>query len=154
MTVSALLASVAVSAGAAVPDAAVSAGALVDSAEPPGSGLGWRLLIMGLALLTSFLFSAVEFAVIRLDRLKLETDAEATPPDPAAKLLSGFLRDSGRFLACISIGNTLANLLLSSFVAVTFSAPLAAWAVKAIPGRFDPKAVEAVTTALVTLLLT
>ena len=97
MTVAALIAAAGTaSAAGAAPEAA---------AEPPDGSLGWRLLIMAAALLASFLFSAVEFAVIRLDRLKLDTEAAADPPDPAAKLLSGFLGDSGRFLACISIGS-------------------------------------------------
>ena len=107
---------------------------------------------MGAALLASFLFSAIEFAVIRLDRLKLKTEADEG--DRTARLLLFFLDDTGRFLSSISIGNTLANLLLSSFVAVTFAEPLSRWAVQAFHGEGHFAAIEAATTALVTAVLT
>ena len=121
-------------------------------ADQETSSLGARLVIMGCALAASFLFSAIEFAVIRLDRLVLR--AQADEGDRTAKLLLVFLDDPGRFLSSISIGNTLANLLLSSFAAVTFAAPLARWAVARLPGHAAPGTVEAVATALVTVLLT
>lgn len=76
---------------------------------PEATPLGGRLLIMGAALLASFFFSAIEFAVIRLDRLALKNEAEEG--DRIARLLLFFLDDTGRFLSSISIGNTLANLL-------------------------------------------
>ena len=119
---------------------------------PESSFLGARLIVMACALVASFLFSAIEFAVIRLDRLVLR--AQADEGDRTAKLLLYFLDEPGRFLSSISIGNTLANLLLSSFVAVTFAAPLSRWAVAKLPGHWAPGGVEAVVTALVTLLLT
>lgn len=121
------------------------------TATPEMTPLGGRLLVMGAALLASFLFSAIEFAVIRLDRLALKNEADQG--DKSARLLLFFLDDTGRFLSSISIGNTLANLLLSSFVAVTFSGPLTQMIHKAIPGS-DFAAVESVTTAIVTLFLT
>ena len=85
------------------------------------SNLPWRLLVMACALLASFFFSASEFAVIRLDRLKVKQAAEEG--SRRDRILAGFLSDTGRFLSSISIGNTLANLLLSSFAAITFRSP-------------------------------
>ena len=85
--------------------------------------LPWRLLVMACALLASFFFSASEFAVIRLDRLKVKQAAEEG--SRTDRILARFLSDTGRFLSSISIGNTLANLLLSSFAAITFAPPLA-----------------------------
>lgn len=122
------------------------------TATPASTPLGGRLLIMAAALVASFLFSAIEFAVIRLDRLTLKTEAEEG--DRTARLLLFFLDDTGRFLSSISIGNTLANLLLSSFVAVTFSAPLTRWAVRVLPGTPNYATVETAATALVTVALT
>ena len=121
------------------------------TATPENTPLGGRLLILGAALLASFLFSAIEFAVIRLDRLKLKTEADEG--DRTARLLLFFLDDTGRFLSSISIGNTLANLLLSSFVAVTFAEPLSKHLHAMLPGS-NYASVEAATTAAVTLLLT
>ncbi len=97
--------------------------------------LPWRLLVMACALLASFFFSASEFAVIRLDRLKVKQAAEEG--SRSDRILAGFLSDAGRFLSGISIGNTLANLLLSSFAAITFAPPLARRLVAADagPGR-------------------
>lgn len=115
---------------------------------------GWRLAIMAFALVTSFFFSAIEFAVIRLDRLALREEAE-DGNNKAAKTLLRFLEDPGKFLSCISIGNTLANLLLSSFVAVTFADPLARWSNRVLfGGAGDFRSVESATTAVVTFLLT
>lgn len=122
------------------------------SADPESPFLGPRLAIMGCALAASFLFSAIEFAVIRLDRLALKERADEG--DRAAKILLFFLDDTGRFLSSISIGNTLANLLLSSFVAVTFAAPLSRWVAAHLHGLVSAGSAEAVVTALVTLLLT
>ena len=109
--------------------------------------LFWRFLVMACALLASFFFSASEFAVIRLDRLKVRQAAEEG--SRADRILAGFLADTGRFLSGISIGNTLANLLLSSFAAITFAPPLARRLVAADAG---PGA-EATAAALVTFVL-
>ena len=109
--------------------------------------LFWRFLVMACALLASFFFSASEFAVIRLDRLKVKQAAEEG--SRRDRILAGFLADTGRFLSAISIGNTLANLLLSSFAAITFAPPLARRLVAADAG---PGA-EATAAALVTFAL-
>ncbi len=138
--------------GAATGEAAVAAAAeAVEHATAAASPLGWRLSVMALALLASFAFSASEFAVIRLDRLKLREEAD--DGSAAARTLSAFLSDTGRFLSSISVGNTLANLLLSSFAAVTFAPPLARWLAETLPGQHDVSAVETVATALLTILL-
>ena len=109
--------------------------------------LFWRFLVMACALLASFFFSASEFAVIRLDRLKVKQAAEEG--SRRDRILAGFLSDTGRFLSSISIGNTLANLLLSSFAAITFAPPLARRivAADAAPGA------EALAAAAVTVVL-
>ena len=112
------------------------------------SGLAPRLLVMALALAASFFFSASEFAVIRLDRLKVRQAAdEGSRTD---RILAGFLSDTGRFLSGISIGNTLANLLLSSFAAITFAPPLARAIASSV--RADA-ATENAAAAIVTVLL-
>lgn len=94
----------------------------------------------------------MEFAVIRLDKLKLREDADKG--SRSAKILLSFLKDTSGFLSCISIGNTLANLLLSSFVAVTFSEPLSRWLAGHLPQSVSYTTVETATTVLVTVLLT
>ncbi len=111
---------------------------------------GWRLGIMVVALSASFFFSASEFAVIRLDRLKLAEEEEKG--SRRAGILRRFLADTGRFLASISVGNTLANLLLSSFAAVTFAPPLARTLTRAF-GLGADGAAESVATALITVLI-
>ena len=111
-------------------------------------GLLPRLLVMALALGASFFFSASEFAVIRLDRLKVKQAAEEG--SRRDRILAGFLADTGRFLSAISIGNTLANLLLSSFAAITFAPPLARKLVGSV--RADAAA-ESAAAAVVTVLL-
>ena len=116
--------------------------------EPAIPGLAPRLLVMALALGASFFFSASEFAVIRLDRLKVKQAAE--DGSRADRILAGFLSDTGRFLSGISIGNTLANLLLSSFAAITFAPPLARWLAGAV--RADAAAENAAAAAVTVLL--
>ena len=116
--------------------------------EPAIPGLLPRLLVMALALGASFFFSASEFAVIRLDRLKVKQAAEEG--SRRDRILAGFLADTGRFLSAISIGNTLANLLLSSFAAITFAPPLARRLVGSV--RADAAA-ESAAAAAVTVIL-
>lgn len=115
------------------------------------SGLAPRLLVMALALGASFFFSASEFAVIRLDRLKVRQAADEG--SRADRILAGFLADTGRFLSGISIGNTLANLLLSSFAAITFAPPLARALVSALPGERPSAGAESAAAAAVTVAL-
>ena len=103
------------------------------------------------ALLASFFFSACEFAVIRLDRLALKEEAESG--SRPARILSAFLSDTGRFLSSLSVGNTVANLLLSSLAAITFAPPLSRLLEKAVPGEQSAAAFEAGAAALLTLLL-
>ena len=111
----------------------------------------WRIAAMAGALLASFFFSACEFAVIRLDRLALKEEAESG--SRPARTLSAFLADTGRFLSSLSVGNTVANLLLSSFAAITFAPPIARRLAAALPGEPDLAAVETASAALLTLLL-
>ncbi len=137
---------------AALATAAANAGGDATAGDASAATpVGWRLAIMGLALAASFFFSAGEFAVIRLDRLKLREEAEGG--SRSARFLNEFLSDTGRFLSSLSVGNTLANLLLSSFAAVTFAPPLAAWLVDVLPGSPNPATVESYSTALLTLVL-
>jgi len=112
------------------------------------SSLFWRLVVMAAALAASFFFSASEFAVIRLDRLKVRQAAEEG--SRTDRILCGFLKDTGRFLSGISIGNTLANLLLSSFAAITFAPPIAHRLVSFFPGAAGA---ESFAAALVTFVL-
>lgn len=111
-------------------------------------GLAPRLLVMALALGASFFFSASEFAVIRLDRLQVKQAAD--DGSRADRILAGFLADTGRFLSGISIGNTLANLLLSSFAAITFAPPLARGLARSVQAD---AATENAAAAIVTVLL-
>ena len=106
---------------------------------------------MGCALAASFFFSACEFAVIRLDRLALKEEAEAG--SRPAKILSAFLSDTGRFLSSLSVGNTVANLLLSSLAAISFAPGLARLLEAAVPGAQNPESFEAGAAALLTLVL-
>ncbi|MBR1609059.1 MAG: HlyC/CorC family transporter [Kiritimatiellae bacterium] len=122
-----------------------------EAVSAAASPLGWRLAVMAAALLCSFFFSASEFAVIRLDRLKIKEEAENGSQQ--AKTLSAFLSDTGRFLSSLSVGNTVANLLLGSFAAVTFAPPIAAWLVRRLPGSPDLGLVESCATAILTLAL-
>lgn len=115
------------------------------------SGLAPRLFVMALALGASFFFSASEFAVIRLDRLKVRQAADEG--SRADRILAGFLADTGRFLSGISIGNTLANLLLSSFAAISFAPPLARVLVSALPGGPVSAGAENAAAAIVTVAL-
>lgn len=89
--------------------------------------------------------------MIRLDRLALKEEAESG--SRSARILSSFLSDTGRFLSCLSVGNTVANLLLSSLAAISFAPPLARWISAALPGDQDLAAVETASAALLTLAL-
>lgn len=111
----------------------------------------WRLAAMAGCLLASFFFSACEFAVIRLDRLALKEEAESG--SRSARLLSSFLSDTGRFLSSLSVGNTVANLLLSSLVAISFAPSIAHIVEKVVPGAQNPASFEAPGAALLTLVL-
>lgn len=126
---------------------------MTDPVPADGSALIWRIVIMMAALGASFFFSASEFAVIRLNRLQLKSQVD--DGNRTAGILQHFLENAGRYLASISIGNTFANLLLSSLVAVTFSDPLTEWLIK----RFsttggDKEFVTSIATVAVTVLIT
>ena len=126
---------------------------MTDPASAEGSALFWRLIIMAAALSASFFFSASEFAVIRLDRLKIRNEVDHG--DKRAGILLRFLENAGRFLSSIAIGNTFANLLLSSFVAVTFAEPLTNWLIKVFGATdMNKETVTSVATVIVTVVIT
>ncbi|MGO8766900.1 MAG: CNNM domain-containing protein [Limisphaerales bacterium] len=74
--------------------------------------LSW--LVLGLALLLSFLFSGMEAGVFALNQLRVRRLARMG--QRSAKLLRRFLDNPERFLWTILVGNTLANFLILGFL--------------------------------------
>ena len=76
--------------------------------------LNW--LILAACLGPSFLLSGMEAGVFALNRLRVRCLARAG--NPSAKLLHGFFENQQRFLWTILVGNTLANFLVISCLAI------------------------------------
>jgi CBS domain containing-hemolysin-like protein len=71
-------------------------------------------LVLGLALLLSFLFSGMEAGVFALNQLRVRRLARTG--QRSARLLRRFLENPERFLWTIMVGNTLANFLILGFL--------------------------------------
>src|SRR5579872_3219157 len=67
------------------------------------------LLVIGLCLVLSFLFSGMEAGVLALSRLRIRQLMRAG--DPRARVLNRYLESPENFLWTILIGNTLANFI-------------------------------------------
>jgi len=72
--------------------------------------MGWAALLAGMAL--SFLYSGLETGTYTVNKIRLELRAESG--GPVARRLHALLRDPGKPLLVVLIGNNLANYLASA----------------------------------------
>lgn len=106
------------------------------------------LLIVGLVILNG-IFASVEIAVISANRVKVRNLAEKG--HRGARLVSGFLADSSRFLATIQVAITLSGFLASATGAAVLADPLAAYLQQAAPWLGGSAGVVAIVAVTLTI---
>ena len=82
------------------------------------------IAILAVLILCNAFFSAAEAALISLKPVTLE---QLSKTGKRGRILGSLAADTGRFLATVQIGVTLAGFLASAFAADTFSDPAARW---------------------------
>lgn len=85
------------------------------------------MLVLGLGLALSFLFSGMESGVFALNRLRIRQLVRAG--DRSATVLHGYLERSENFLWTIFVGNTVVNFVIFTFVGLIFHRWLNQWPV-------------------------
>ncbi len=92
--------------------------------ETPDPALILHLIFLVALILCNAFFSAAEAALITLKPVTLE---QLSKEGKRGLILSSLAADTGRFLATVQVGVTLAGFLASAFAADTFSDLLAHW---------------------------
>ena len=82
------------------------------------------IVFLAFLILCNAFFSAAEAALISLKPVTLE---QLSKNGKRGRVLNSLAADTGRFLATVQIGVTLAGFLASAFAADTFSDPVAHW---------------------------
>jgi putative hemolysin len=83
------------------------------------------LIVIGICLVMSFLFSGMEAGVLALSRLRVRQLMRAG--NPSALILHNFLESPENFIWTILVGNTLANLAAVGLVVMLLQRELAQW---------------------------
>ena len=109
------------------------------------------LVFLAILVLCNAFFSAAEAALISLKPVTLEL---LSKEGKRGRILASLASDTGRFLATVQVGVTLAGFLASAFAADTFSDPLAHWAYHDLGfTRFSESAIDHVSVVIITLIL-
>ena len=110
-----------------------------------------HLLFLAVLILCNAFFSAAEAALISLKPVTLE---QLSKEGKRGRILGALAADTGRFLATVQVGVTLAGFLASAFAADTFSDPLAHWVYHDIGFTgLSEAAIDHISVVLITLIL-
>lgn len=109
-------------------------------------GIGLEIILLIVLILINAFFAASEMAIVSVNKTRIQMLAEKR--DKKALLLQKLLSETGRFLATIQVGITLAGFLASAAAATTISEKLEEQIVKLnIPGSSQ------IAVIVVTILL-
>ena len=114
----------------------------------PGVILLLQIIFLAVLMLCNAFFSAAEVALISLKPVTLE---ELTKHGKRGKALGQLSADTGRFLATVQIGVTLAGFLASAFASNAFSDPLARYLDEA--GGLSFESIDQICVVLITIIL-
>src|SRR5580698_4579370 len=85
----------------------------------------FMVLLIGICVVLSFLFSGMEAGVLALSRLRIRQLMRAG--DPRAQVLQEYLESPENFLWTILVGNTLANFVAAGLLVMLLREWLAPW---------------------------
>ena len=110
-----------------------------------------HLVFLVVLILCNAFFSAAEAALISLKPVTLD---QLSKEGKRGRILGFLAADTGRFLATVQVGVTLAGFLASAFAADTFSDPLARWIYHDVGFTGLPETViDHISVVLITLIL-
>ena len=109
-----------------------------------------HLIFLVALILCNAFFSAAEAALITLKPVTLE---QLSKEGKRGLILSSLAADTGRFLATVQVGVTLAGFLASAFAADTFSDPIAQKVYDAGFTRLPFNVIDHISVVLITLIL-
>ena len=109
-----------------------------------------HLLFLAVLILCNAFFSAAEAALISLKPVTLE---HLSKEGKRGRILGSLAADTGRFLATVQVGVTLAGFLASAFAADTFSDPIAQKVYDAGFTRLPFNVIDHISVVLITLIL-
>ena len=107
-----------------------------------------QLFFLIILIILNAFFSAAEVALISLKPVMVE---ELSKRGKRGRILSQLSSDTGRFLATVQLGMTLAGFLASAFASNAFSDPLARWLDKA--GGLSFETIDQICVVLITVIL-
>ena len=109
------------------------------------------ILFLCVLVLCNAFFAAAEVALISLKPVQL---TELAKHGTRGRILGALSANTGRFLATVQIGVTLAGFLASAFAADTFSDPLAHWVYHDLGFTgLSEASIDHISVVLITLLL-
>ena len=109
------------------------------------------IVFLALLVLCNAFFSAAEAALISLKPVTLE---QLSKEGKRGRILGSLAADTGRFLATVQVGVTLAGFLASAFAADTFSDPVAHWVYHDLGLTvLSEAALDHISVVVITLLL-
>ena len=108
------------------------------------------LVFLAILVLCNAFFSAAEAALISLKPVTLEL---LSKEGKRGRILASLASDTGRFLATVQVGVTLAGFLASAFAADTFSDPIAQKVYDAGFTRLPFNVIDHISVVLITLIL-
>ena len=119
--------------------------------ETPDPALILHLVFLAVLILCNAFFSAAEAALISLKPVTLD---HLSKDGKRGRILASLAADTGRFLATVQIGVTLAGFLASAFAADTFSDPLAHWVYHDLGFTgLSESTIDHISVVLITLIL-
>jgi len=112
------------------------------------SALITQLLFLIILIALNAFFSAAEAALLSMTPVMME---EVSKRGKRGRILSQLSSDTGRFLATVQLGMTLAGFLASAFASNAFSDPLAKWLDKA--GGLSFETIDQICVVGITIIL-
>ena len=110
-----------------------------------------HVILLAVLIVCNAFFSAAEVALISLKPVTLD---QLSKNGKRGRILSLLSADTGRFLATVQVGVTLAGFLASAFAADTFSDPLAHWVYYDVGFTgLSEAAIDHISVVLITMIL-
>ena len=118
--------------------------------ETPDIALIFDIVFLAVLVLCNAFFSAAEAALISLKPVTLE---QLSKEGKRGRILGSLAADTGRFLATVQVGVTLAGFLASAFAADTFSDPIAQKVYDAGFTGLSLNVIDHISVVVITLVL-
>ncbi len=110
----------------------------------------YTIVIIIIALLFSAMFSGVEIAFISADKLHIELKSKQGVG--AAKILSGFINDSSRFIATTLVGNTISLVIYGIYMAKLLEPLIASYLPEMISKELVVPIIQTIIATIIVLI--